>query len=126
MGISHVSLGSSDIAKSQAFFDKTLEPVGFKLAREIPDGLLYAGDTGMILVRKPINGEAASFGNGFTLGLSAGSRAAVDAFHAAGLAAGGTCEGEPGLREHVSPTSYGAYVRDPDGNKICAFCHAPE
>jgi len=60
-----------------------------------------------------------------TVAFDAGSRAAVDAFHAAALAAGGTDMGAPGLRSHYHPNYYGAYVRDLDGNKICAVCHHP-
>ena len=62
-------------------------------------------------------------GNGVTVAFDAPSRAAVDAFHAAALAAGGTDEGPPGVREHYHSNYYGAYVRDPDGNKICVVCH---
>ena len=62
-------------------------------------------------------------GNGVTVAFDAPSRAAVDAFHAAALAAGGSDEGPPGIREHYHPNYYGAYVRDPDGNKLCVVCH---
>ena len=67
--------------------------------------------------------SAASAGNGVTVAFTVPSRAAVDAFHAAALANGGTDEGPPGLRTHYHPDYYGAYVRDPEGNKICAVCH---
>ncbi|HKX35157.1 MAG TPA: VOC family protein, partial [Rhizorhapis sp.] len=75
---------------------------------------------------KPANGEPASFANGGTIGFAAPDKDAVDAFHAAGIANGGTCEGEPGLRPQAPGRAYGAYLRDPDGNKICAFCQLPE
>ena len=71
------------------------------------------------LVLKPGNGEAPS-GNGVTLGFAAATPAQVDAFHAAGLAAGGTCEGAPGARSHL-PGAYAAYLRDPAGNKVCSY-----
>ena len=66
-----------------------------------------------------------SVGNGITVGLDAPDRAAVDAAHKAGLSAGGKDEGAPGLRTHYHPNYYGAYLRDPDGNKICVVCHKP-
>jgi predicted lactoylglutathione lyase len=72
-------------------------------------------------VAKPANGEAMCVSNGHTLGLKAKSYDEVDAFHRAGLEAGGTCEGAPGFRAASPGNMYGAYLRDPDGNKICAF-----
>jgi len=74
-------------------------------------------------VVRPLDQKEASPGNGVTVAFDAPSRAAVDAFHAVALAAGGTDEGPPGVREHYHPNYYGAYVRDPDGNKICVVCH---
>jgi catechol 2,3-dioxygenase-like lactoylglutathione lyase family enzyme len=74
----------------------------------------------------PYNGETATVGNGVHVAFKADNRAAVDAFHAAALAAGGTDEGAPGLRPHYHEHYYGAYVRDPDGNKLQAVCHAAE
>jgi catechol 2,3-dioxygenase-like lactoylglutathione lyase family enzyme len=71
---------------------------------------------------KPFDGQAATFGNGVTLAFKAGSWAQVDAFHAAALAHGGSCEGPPGLRTHYNPDFYAAYVRDPDGNKLAVVC----
>lgn len=70
---------------------------------------------------RPLDDGAASAGNGITLGLKAPDRAAVSAFHAAGLAGGGRDAGEPGPRGAV-PHAYGAYLFDPDGNKLCAYC----
>jgi predicted lactoylglutathione lyase len=74
-------------------------------------------------VVRPYDKGQASPGSGVTVAFNANSRAAVDAFHAAALAAGGTDMGAPGLRTHYHPNYYGAYVRDLDGNKICAVCH---
>ncbi len=70
----------------------------------------------------PENGKEACFGNGSMLGFKAASRAAVEAFHAAALSAGGKDEGAPGVRGESDPAFYGAYVRDPEGNKFCAYC----
>ena len=71
-----------------------------------------------------IRDRNATAGNGSTVAFDAPSRAAVDAFHAAALEGGGTDEGAPGLRLLYHPNYYGAYVRDLDGNKLCAVCHA--
>lgn len=76
-------------------------------------------------ILRPYDKKAASAGNGVTVAFETKSRAAVDAFHAAAMAAGATDEGPPGLRLHYHPDYYAAYVRDLDGNKICAVCHAP-
>jgi hypothetical protein len=73
------------------------------------------------MVTRPIDGKAASFGNGVTIGLTAPDPAAVDAFHARGVAAGGQDAGAPGPRDAI-PNSYAAYVRDPTGNKLVAWC----
>jgi predicted lactoylglutathione lyase len=75
---------------------------------------------------RPHDRKDASPGNGAMMAFAAPTRAAVDAFHAAALAVGGTDEGAPGLRTHYHPDYYGAYVRDLDGNKLCAVCHRPE
>ena len=73
------------------------------------------------VVLKPGNGLPSTYANGGTLGFAAPSRAAVREFHAAGVANGGKCEGAPGPR-NFTPTAYAAYLRDPDGNKVCAYC----
>ena len=77
------------------------------------------------LVLRPSNGEPACHANGGTIGFTAASRAAVDKFHELSLANGGTDEGAPGPRD-VRPNAYAAYVRDPDGNKLCTYCFAEE
>jgi len=78
-----------------------------------------------VIVRYPLNGEPASFANGGTVGFSAPGRAAVDAFHAAALANGGSCEGAPGPREQAGGL-YGAYARDPVGNKLSVYSYGAE
>ena len=83
--------------------------------------VIYAAETGILMVTKPIDGDAATFGNGITIGLTAPNVAAVDAFHAGGVAAGGADEGAPGPRAAI-PNSYAAYLRDPTGNKLVAWC----
>ena len=83
----------------------------------------FAGINLPFWILRPHDRKAASAGNGVTVAFTLPSRAAVDAFHAAALANGGTDDGPPGLRTHYHPDYYGAYVRDPEGNKICAVCH---
>ncbi len=126
---SHITLGSNDIAKAKAFYDAALEPLGLKLAGDYDGAVAYAqsGESGPKLwIVTPFDNGPASFGNGTHVALAAPTRAAVDAFHAAALANGGSDEGAPGLRPRYMENYYGAYVRDPDGNKLQAVCYAPE
>jgi hypothetical protein len=81
--------------------------------------MLYGRDKPAFIIARPGNGEAPS-SNGATIGFAAATLAEVDAFHAAGLAAGGTDEGKPGPRGHL-PGAYAAYLRDPAGNKVCSY-----
>jgi catechol 2,3-dioxygenase-like lactoylglutathione lyase family enzyme len=135
---SHITVGTRDIARAKGFYDAVLRPLGLVCWFDDPDGgwLSYSAPAAperpqvlerpQFLVCRPINGEAASAGNGTTIGFEARTRAQVDAFHAAALANGGTDEGAPGPRPHYHPGYYGAYVRDPDGNKLCCACHEAE
>jgi catechol 2,3-dioxygenase-like lactoylglutathione lyase family enzyme len=124
---SHLTVGSNDIAKAKSFYDNLLKPLGLVLHLELPDGLGYGRPDGrpQLWIVSPLDKKAASAGNGITVGLDASDRAAVDAAHKAGMSAGGKDEGAPGLRTHYHPNYYGAYLRDPDGNKICVVCHKP-
>jgi len=117
---SHACVGASDLATSTKFYDAALAPLGVKNLGPFGETIvLYGKDKPALLVLKPGNGEAPS-SNGVTLGFAASATAEVDAFHAAGLAAGGTDEGAPGPRGHL-PGAYAAYLRDPAGNKICSY-----
>ena len=117
---SHVFIGASDVQKSAAFYDAALGALGVKNLGTFGNGwILYGRDKPAFIIAKPGNGEAPS-SNGATVGFSASTPSAVDAFHAAGLAAGGKDEGKPGNRDHL-PGAYAAYLRDPAGNKICAY-----
>ena len=122
----HVCVGANDLTKSCKFYDATLAPLGIKNLGAMGEaGFLYGAEAPEFLVTKPRDGNKATFANGGTIGFGASSRAAVRAFHAAALASGGTDEGAPGPRT-FTPTAYGAYVRDLDGNKLCAYCFAAE
>lgn len=121
----HVCVGTNDLDKARKFYDAALGTLGIKFIAPMgATGLLYGKDGPEFLVTKPANGKPACFANGGTIGFVAPSRAAVHEFHAAGLAAGGTDEGQPGPRT-FTPTAYAAYLRDPDGNKICTYCFLP-
>jgi catechol 2,3-dioxygenase-like lactoylglutathione lyase family enzyme len=127
MGIfTHNCVGTNDVERAGRFYDAALAPLGIRrLGAFLEQGLAYGARAAEFLVLKPLDGTPASAGNGVTLGFKAPNRASVDAFHAAGLAAGGFDAGAPGPRGAV-PHAYGAYLRDPDGNKICAYCFKAE
>jgi catechol 2,3-dioxygenase-like lactoylglutathione lyase family enzyme len=127
---SHVTLGANDIPRAIAFYDRALATLG--LARQETDlelgwaGWAPAADASRpFWVMRPLDGKPATVGNGVTIAFEAPDRPTVDAFHEAALAAGGTDEGGPGLRPHYHADFYAAYVRDPDGNKLCCVCHCP-
>jgi catechol 2,3-dioxygenase-like lactoylglutathione lyase family enzyme len=120
---SHVMLGANDIAKSKAFYDAILAPLGVAEGKADPKGrVFWRTKTGTFAITKPLDGKAAHNGNGSTIGFFATDIKAVDAWHAAGVANGGTaCEDPPGIREGIAGKLYLAYLRDPAGNKICAL-----
>ncbi len=122
---SHITLGTNDIARAQAFYDPVMtEALGHPLMFKTETALAYGLPTGeKLFVVFPFDGNRASNGNGTHVAFRVESREQVDAFHAAALANGGTDEGAPGPRPHYHPNYYGAYVRDPDGNKLQAVCH---
>lgn len=125
---SHITVGSDDLQRAAGFYDAVLATLGIE-RRMTRDGALlgYQGDRqpGWFFVLRPFDGNPATAGNGAHVAFAAPSRAEVDAFHAAALAHGGADEGPPGLRPHYHEHYYGAYVRDPEGNKLQAVCHAP-
>jgi len=122
---SHVILGVSDLEVSRKFYDALLGTLGIAPGVANKNRYFYRSPTGTFGISTPINGEPATYGNGSTLGFTVQSPTQGDAFHAAGVASGGTtCEDPPGLREGPAGKLYLAYLRDPDGNKICAL-HRP-
>jgi catechol 2,3-dioxygenase-like lactoylglutathione lyase family enzyme len=120
---SHVMLGANDIDASKAFYDATLGALGIAPGRVDPKGrVLYMHPGGMFLLTKPIDGQPACHANGGTIGFAASSPEQADAWHAAGVANGGTAiEDAPGVREAPFGKLYLAYLRDPAGNKVCAL-----
>jgi catechol 2,3-dioxygenase-like lactoylglutathione lyase family enzyme len=122
--ILYITLGTDDVDRAARFYDAALAPLGIQRLRSEPDEVGYGlpGDSRCRLwVTRPFDGRGATVGNGSMPALLAPDEAAVRAFHAAGLAAGGTDEGAPGYRPH-GPSFYACYLRDPDGNKISAVC----
>jgi catechol 2,3-dioxygenase-like lactoylglutathione lyase family enzyme len=119
---SHVMIGTNDLDKAKSFYDALLGTLGIPPGRVDRHRIFWRSKTGTFSVTKPINGEDATCANGGTIGFAAASQAEADAFHAAGLAHGGkTCEEPPGIREGGGVKLYIAYLRDPDGNKLCAL-----
>ena len=127
--IGYVTVGTNDLDKARAFYEALLGPIGAKELMRFESGATIFGPSfsePSLCVLKPFDGNAATVGNGMMVAFSAGSRAKVDALHAKALQLGGTCEGKPGLRGPDGPQAfYGAYFRDLDGNKLCAFHVGP-
>ena len=119
---SHIMLGANDLEASKDFYDAALGTLGVKPGSFSHGRYFYRGPGGVFAITKPLDGEKATHANGGTIGFSAKSVEDVDAFHAIGIAHGGTaCEGGPGYREGAAGTIYIAWLRDPAGNKICAL-----
>jgi catechol 2,3-dioxygenase-like lactoylglutathione lyase family enzyme len=119
---SHMMVGSNDLDRSKKFYDATFGAIGGKPGITDDKGrLIYMHNGGVFLVTKPIDGQPATAGNGCTIGFAMTPEQA-DAWHAAGVEAGGTAiEDAPGIREGGMGKLYLAYLRDPDGNKLCAL-----
>jgi catechol 2,3-dioxygenase-like lactoylglutathione lyase family enzyme len=125
--IDHVGINVSDYERSKAFYVEALAPLGYELGIEPAGGA--AGFVEQTEVgRKPsfwLEATRTPVTENVHISFGTPDRATVDAFHAAALAAGGTDNGPPGVREIYHPHYYGAFVRDPDGNNIEAVCHLP-
>lgn len=120
---SHIMIGSNDIERSKVFYDALLIAIGGQPGtRDAKGRLIYAHRGGRLMVTKPIDGKTATHANGGTIGLQLSSPEQVDAWHKAGVESGGTAiEDPPGIRQGASGPLYLAYLRDPDGNKLCAL-----
>src|SRR3954451_4095062 len=122
----HVALGTNDLNKDRQFYDAVLAPLGYKRIRDLGDrGSRWGQSAEEFIVLTPADGKPACPANGGTVTLAPPSRAAVEAFHKAALAAGGKDEGAVGPRGFW-PHAYAGYCRDLDGNKLAAYCRKPE
>jgi catechol 2,3-dioxygenase-like lactoylglutathione lyase family enzyme len=129
--ISHVCVGITDFGRALGFYAPLMAALGHVLKFSDPEKS-WAGwkpkdaERPLFLIGAPYNGQTAAPGNGQMVALLAPDRNTVDACYGAAIARGGVSEGLPGLRPHYHPNYYGAYFRDPDGNKLCVCCHQPE
>ena len=132
MALDHVSVGVTNIDRSKRFYDAALAPLGMTplFPIEIGGRLVAVGyganGKASFWIQYPINREPASMGNGVHIAFRSDTRAAVDDFYLAAIDQGGIEDGRPGLRSEYHPDYYGAFVRDPDHNKIEACCHVHE
>ena len=120
---SHVMIGSNDIARSKVFYDALMSATGGKPGtQDLKGRLVYAHRGGLLLVTPPIDGQQATGANGGTVGFAMESPSEAEAWHKAGVENGGTAvEDPPGMRDGSFGPLYLAYLRDPDGNKLCAL-----
>ena len=119
---SHIMVGSNDVDRSKRFYDALLERDG---KADEKGRVAYRRDGAVFMITKPIDGQPASHANGGTIGFNLDSEEAVNGWHRRGIEAGGEpCEDPPGYRENAFGKLYLAYLRDPDGNKLCGL-HRP-
>ena len=122
---SHITLGTNDWPRAKPFWHAVMTALGQPVLFEHAGGIAYGEPAGpKIFIGPTFDGKPATNGNGSHVAFICKERVTVDAFYAAALAHGGSDEGAPGPRPHYHPNYYGAYVRDPDGNKLQAVCHA--
>ena len=121
----HIVIGTNNPEAAARFYDAALGALGIP-AQGRGNHRFYSKDGDTFVVGPPANGESATSANGGTISFSAETKDQVDLFHASGLACGGTCEGPPGCRPSAPNNAYGAYLRDPDGNKIASFTFEPD
>ena len=123
---SHIMIGTNDLDRAKSFYDALLGTLGIGPAFVDGNRIFYMTPKGVFSVSKPINGEPATPANGGTIGFACETPEQADAWHSAGLAAGGTpIEEPPGIRSGPTGQLYLAYLRDPDGNKLCALHRVP-
>lgn len=126
--LSHVYIGINDFPRAVKFYSGVMDSLGFLLKFSDSEKSWAAwkptaADRPLFIVGRAYNGELALAGNGQMVALLAPNRAAVDRCYVVAIAEGGKCEGRPGLRPQYHANYYGAYFRDPDGNKLCVCCH---
>jgi catechol 2,3-dioxygenase-like lactoylglutathione lyase family enzyme len=120
---SHVMVGTNDLERSRKFYDAVFATLGVNPGFQDKNRVFWRTKTGTFGVSIPINGEPCTFANGGTIGFAVETPEQANAWHAAGIANGGTAiEDAPGIRKGATMELYLAYLRDPDGNKICALC----
>ena len=122
--IHHVSLGTNNLKSARSFYDRVLGVLGLRLLKEDEKSLDYGVATIIFSVETPVDGRAASVGNGVHVAFVAQGPEMVDEFYRVALECRGSGDGEPGLRPEYNAHYYGAFVRDPDGNKIEAVTHS--
>lgn len=121
---SHITLGTNDWKAVKPFWDAVMAALGIPHFDESDKGGAYGARKGpWVFIGPAYDGEKATYGNGTHIAFQTNDRSAVDAFYKAALDHGGKDEGAPGLRPHYHANYYGAYIRDPDGNKLQAVCH---
>jgi catechol 2,3-dioxygenase-like lactoylglutathione lyase family enzyme len=119
---SHIMVGTNDLDRAKTFYDAVLGALGVPPGFVDRHRVFWRTPTGVFSASLPIDGAPATFGNGSTVGFACADSAQADAWHAAGVANGGTtCEDPPGVREGSGGKMYLAYLRDPDGNKLCGL-----
>ena len=126
--LSHLTTGTSDLAKGMAFYRPLMALVGWRLKFEEVHWMGWMpenSDRPLFILTTPQNERPASAGNGSMVALECTSREMVTQAYDMGLRLGGTDQGEPGLRPQYHPDYFGAYLLDPDGNKLCFCCHLP-
>ena len=124
---SHIMIGTNNLERAKSFYDAVLGTLGVSPGMVDRHRIFWRTPAGVFSVSMAINGEPATVGNGSTVGFACTSPEQADAWHAAGVAHGGTtCEDPPGVREGAAGKMYLAYLRDPDGNKICGLHRMPK
>ncbi|MEP3889455.1 MAG: VOC family protein [Hellea sp.] len=122
---SHVTLGTNDWSRAEIFWDAVANTLKLPLLFKYDGGGAFGSLTGQkVIIGPAFDGQTATHGNGTHIAFLVPDRKTVDKFHAVAIEHGGQDEGPPGLRPQYHKNYYGAYVRDPDGNKIQAVCHS--
>lgn len=116
--IHHISIGTNDVARARAFYDPLMTLLGYRSLRDHPRSLDYGVTDVVFSVETPVDGRPATAGNGVHICFEAADRKSVDEFYRLALELGGRDAGKPGVRPHYDAHYYGAFVHDPEGNKI--------